>query len=162
MNTVYLALGSNLATPKQQLCDAVTALSQLPQTRLLASSSFYQNPAIGPGEQDDYINAVVKIETELAPLVLLEQTQQLENQHGRVRDIRWGARQLDVDIILYSDLSSQDPVLTLPHPRASERNFVMLPLYEIEPELVWPDGTPITQFTACHDDHNLSRIETSA
>lgn len=161
MSIVYLALGSNLANPQQQLEQALLGIANLPQTQLVAQSGFYQNPAIGPGEQDDYINAVVQIKTELVPLELLQQTQAIEEQHGRVRDIRWGARQLDIDIILFAQLCSDDPVLTLPHPRACERNFVMLPLFEIAPKLIWPNGKAIHTFAAAHDHQGLSRLETS-
>lgn len=161
MAITYIALGSNLSNPEQQLEHALKALKEMPQSRLLKQSSLYQNPAIGPGQQSDYLNAVAKLETELDPLVLLQALQAIENQQGRTREFRWGARTLDLDIIMYEQQIISTEALTLPHPRAIERNFVMFPLYEIAPDLVWPNGKAIKDFPACHDTRHLQRLETS-
>lgn len=159
MAIAYIALGSNQSNPEQQLLTALMALQQLPYSRLIKQSGFYQNPAIGPGQQADYLNAVIKLDTGLEPLALLQALQAIEDQQGRKRDIRWGARTLDLDIILYDQQAIKTEQLTLPHPRALERNFVMRPLYEIAPDLLWPNGECIKNFPACHNSQQLQRLE---
>ena len=159
MITAYIALGSNLNHPAQQLLKALQALQQLPDTQLLACSSWYQNPAIGPGKQPDYLNGVVKIETRLNPNDLLAELQNIELQQGRVRSERWGARPLDLDIVLYGDLVLDTEELTIPHPRMWERNFVLVPLAEIAPELRFADGSLIQQHVARIGSADLKRIQ---
>jgi 2-amino-4-hydroxy-6-hydroxymethyldihydropteridine diphosphokinase len=138
MNTQYtravLALGSNLGERNDTLTEAVADLVDRPEVRLLAVSPVVQTKAVGgPAGQPDFLNMVISVETSLAPLELLKHCQSVENKHHRVREVHWGPRTLDVDIIVYGDLESSDPVLTLPHPRAAERAFVLYPWSVIEP-----------------------------
>jgi 2-amino-4-hydroxy-6-hydroxymethyldihydropteridine diphosphokinase len=135
-----IALGSNLDDPVAQLRQAVAALRQLPRSVVTAVSPAYQNPAIGPGPQPDYVNAVVTLTTTVAPHDLLHALQRIEQQQGRRRDVRWGARTLDLDIVLYGDAIIDTPDLQVPHPRMLERSFVLWPLFDIAPELVLPNG----------------------
>lgn len=129
----FLSLGSNLGDRLNYLSQAVTTLTNTPKIKVLKVSSIYQTKPVGGPEQDDYLNAVVKIDTELSPQELLAVTQSIENNAGRVREVRWGPRTLDIDVLTYADLISADEKLTLPHPRISERAFVLVPFYEIEP-----------------------------
>ena len=132
--TAYVALGSNLDHPRQQVADALQELQDLPGSRLLAASSLYRSQPLGPAGQPDYINAVAALTTSLAPEALLDVLQSLENQHGRVRSgERWGPRTLDLDLLLYADRRIDTPRLQVPHPHMSERSFVLIPLAEIAP-----------------------------
>ncbi|WP_457964950.1 2-amino-4-hydroxy-6-hydroxymethyldihydropteridine diphosphokinase [Arthrobacter sp. D1-29] len=138
MSAVYskavLALGSNLGERNDTLSEAVADLVDPPEVRLLDVSPVVQTKAVGgPAGQPDFLNMVITVETSLSPLQLLEHCQAVENKHHRVREVRWGPRTLDVDIIVYGDLISGDPVLTLPHPRAATRAFVLYPWSLIEP-----------------------------
>jgi 2-amino-4-hydroxy-6-hydroxymethyldihydropteridine diphosphokinase len=131
---VVLALGSNLGERNDTLSEAVADLVDPPEVRLLAVSPVVQTKAVGgPAGQPDFLNMVITVETSLAPLELLAHCQAVENKHHRVREVHWGPRTLDVDVITYGDLRSNDPVLTLPHPRAAERAFVLYPWSLIEP-----------------------------
>ncbi|RDX35306.1 2-amino-4-hydroxy-6-hydroxymethyldihydropteridine diphosphokinase [Kangiella sp. HD9-110m-PIT-SAG06] len=141
----YIALGSNLDNPVQQVQQALLSIDQLSKTYLLAHSSLYQSAPMGPQDQPPYINAVAKIHTQLEPLELLDKLQAIENQQGRVRKQHWGARTIDLDIVLYDHTIMQTERLTLPHYGAKERDFVLLPLAEISPELVFPEGDSVSQ-----------------
>ena len=134
MATSFLSLGSNLGDRLDHLSKAVTALAKQPKIKVLKVSSVYQTKPVGGPEQDDYLNAVVKIQTELSAHELLAVTQSIENNEGRVREVRWGPRTLDIDVLTYDDLISADDKLTLPHPRISERAFVLVPFFEIDPQ----------------------------
>ncbi|MCI3932183.1 2-amino-4-hydroxy-6-hydroxymethyldihydropteridine diphosphokinase [Streptomyces sp. AN091965] len=131
-----LSLGANLGNRLETLQGAVDALEDTPGLRVKAVSPVYETEPWGvePGSQPSYFNAVVVVKTTLPPASLLERAQAVEEAFHRVRDERWGARTLDVDIVAYADVVSDDPVLTLPHPRAHERAFVLAPWYDVEPE----------------------------
>jgi 2-amino-4-hydroxy-6-hydroxymethyldihydropteridine diphosphokinase len=132
-----LALGSNLGERNDTLSGAVADLVDRPEVRLLAVSPVVQTKAVGgPEGQPDFLNMVISVETSLEPLELLRHCQAVENKHHRVREVHWGPRTLDVDIIVYGDLESSDPELTLPHPRAAERAFVLYPWSLIEPTAI--------------------------
>ncbi len=156
MALAYIGLGSNLGRniegqvkdSRAQLGQALDSLSSNPQITISKLSSFYQTPAIGPGNQPDYINAVALLETQLEPLELLDLLQSIENQQGRVRTVRWGARTLDLDILLYNELVEHSERLSLPHPRMHERGFVLAPLADIAPQLCLPNGENIVQLLA--------------
>lgn len=142
--SAFIGLGSNLSDPQQQILRAIKSISQLENCSLELSSSLYETPPMGPQDQPNYINAVVKINSTLKPYELLSTLQAIENQHGRTRDTgRWGARTLDLDILLYDRLISQDPDLTLPHPGLQSRAFVLYPLLEIDKDLNIPTLGPI-------------------
>lgn len=116
MTRVYIALGSNLANPLHQVQSALNALAELPQTKLIATSSLYRTPPLGPQDQPDYLNAVVALDTDLSAENLLDHTQKIELEHGRVRkDERWGPRTLDLDILLFGDEIINTERLTVPH-----------------------------------------------
>ena len=141
MTIAYIAIGSNLASPLEQVNAAVKALSEIPQSKILAVSSFYRTPPLGPQDQPDYINAAVALETSLAPEALLNHTQRIELQQGRVRKAeRWGPRTLDLDIMLFGNEVINTERLTVPHYDMKNRGFMLWPLFEIAPELVFPDG----------------------
>jgi 2-amino-4-hydroxy-6-hydroxymethyldihydropteridine diphosphokinase len=131
----YVGLGSNLQHPRLQVSEALEELALLPQSRLTVRSSLYRTQPLGPAGQADYINAVAAISTGLSAQALLEALQALENRHGRVRtDVRWGPRTLDLDLLLYGDAVIDTPGLQVPHPRMTERAFVLVPLAEIAPD----------------------------
>jgi 2-amino-4-hydroxy-6-hydroxymethyldihydropteridine diphosphokinase len=135
----YIGLGSNLNDPETQLSSATIALSKLPESELLACSSFYRSKPVGPQNQPDYINAVAKLDTELDAYVLLDLMQEIEKKQGRVRNTRrWGPRTLDLDLLLYGDESINEERLVVPHKEMHKRSFVLRPLYELEPHLEIP------------------------
>jgi len=143
MTLAYVGLGSNLANPRHQVEQALVELASIRNTRLLTQSPLYRSIAIGPGEQPDYINAVALLETQLAPLDLLDALQALEQAHRRERREHWGPRTLDLDILLLDDLVMNTERLKVPHPYLTQRNFVLYPLADITPALRLPDGTPL-------------------
>ena len=136
----YIGLGSNLENPRRQVELALTEISEIPQTRLLKSSRWYQSKAVGPGQQPDYVNGVALIETGLEPHQLLDQLQAIEEAHERVRKIRWGPRTLDLDLLLFGAECIDTPRLTIPHAYLTQRNFVLYPLADITEDLVLPSG----------------------
>lgn len=144
MARVFIGLGSNLENPVAQLEQAFAELAVLPQTRLRARSRLYSSRALGP-VQPDYVNAVAELETDLAPLALLDQLQALEQAHRRVRLEHWGPRTLDLDILLIDMQIIDSERLKVPHPFMTQRNFVIQPLRELAPELCLPTGESLSQ-----------------
>lgn len=138
MPQVFVGLGANLGDPPAALRRAITALGSLPQTTVLKTSSFYRSAAIGPAGQPDYCNAVVQLDTALAPEPLLDALQGIEHAAGRIRAERWGPRVLDLDLLLYGAVVHSSERLTLPHPELAFRDFVLVPLTEIAPEVQVP------------------------
>nr|WP_208091911.1 2-amino-4-hydroxy-6-hydroxymethyldihydropteridine diphosphokinase [Cronobacter turicensis] len=137
----FIALGSNLAEPLSQVNNALAALARIPHSRIVATSSFYRTPPLGPQDQPDYLNAAVALETTLAAEALLDNTQRIELEQGRVRKAeRWGPRTLDLDIMLFGDATINTERLTVPHYDMKNRAFMLLPLSEIAPALRFPDG----------------------
>ncbi|MCS3457373.1 2-amino-4-hydroxy-6-hydroxymethyldihydropteridine diphosphokinase [Aeromonas sp. BIGb0405] len=160
---VFVAIGSNLADPLGQARRAVVALAALPGSALQQASSFYSSRPMGPADQPDYVNAVVRLTTRLAPLALLDQLQRIELEQGRVRkDERWGPRSLDLDLLLYGAECLQSERLTVPHYGMKEREFVLLPLFEIAPALVLPCGTPLNDLVARCPRNDLAIIASAA
>ncbi len=145
MTRVYLALGSNLADPLHQVDAALAALDAIPYTVRSQTSSFYRTPPYGPPDQPDYLNAVVELATELEPEALLDHTQRIELEHGRVRKAeRWGPRTLDLDIMLFGDRTINTPRLTVPHYDMHHRAFMLVPLLEIAPQITLPNGQDLS------------------
>ena len=141
MTLAYIALGSNLASPLAQVQAAIYALGEIPHSRVVNVSSFYRTPPLGPQDQPDYLNAAVALETTLSPEALLDHTQRIELQQGRVRKAeRWGPRTLDLDIMLFGDALINSERLTVPHYDMRNRGFMLWPLFEIAPNLHFPDG----------------------
>ncbi|MEE2522009.1 2-amino-4-hydroxy-6-hydroxymethyldihydropteridine diphosphokinase [Pseudarthrobacter sp. J75] len=148
-----LALGSNLGERNDTLSSAVADLVDPPEVRLLAVSPVVQTKAVGgPPDQPDFLNMVVTVETSLTPMELLQHCQAVEHKHHRVRDVHWGPRTLDVDIIVYAGVTSDDPELTLPHPRAAVRAFVLYPWSLIEPSAIL-NGERISTLAARAEDY---------
>ncbi|WP_208949983.1 2-amino-4-hydroxy-6-hydroxymethyldihydropteridine diphosphokinase [Rahnella sp. ChDrAdgB13] len=141
MIRVYLALGSNLSRPLDQVNCALEALAHLPRTRFVAVSPFYRSKPLGPQDQPDYLNAVVSLDTLLPPEELLDCTQAIEQNQGRVRKAeRWGPRTLDLDMLCYGDRVIDTERLTVPHYHMKNREFMLYPLADLAPDLVFPDG----------------------
>lgn len=141
MTLAYIAIGSNLASPLEQVNAAVQALGEIPQSRLVQVSAFYRTPPLGPQDQPDYLNAAVVLETSLDAETLLDNTQRIELQQGRQRKAeRWGPRTLDLDIMLFGDEVINTERLTVPHYDMKNRGFMLWPLWEVAPELTFPNG----------------------
>ncbi len=145
-----ISIGSNLGNRLETLQGAIDALEDTPGVRVKAVSPVYETEPWGvePGSQPTYLNAVVILKTTLPPSALLERAHAVEEAFHRLRDERWGARTLDVDIVTYAEVVSDDPVLTLPHPRAHERAFVLAPWYDMAPEAQLPGRGPVADLLA--------------
>ncbi|NUK32004.1 2-amino-4-hydroxy-6-hydroxymethyldihydropteridine diphosphokinase [Parageobacillus sp. VR-IP] len=138
-NYAYIALGSNIGNRLYYLREAVKALDNHEQISVTATSSIYETEPVGYINQDKFLNMVVKITTALSPFALLEVTQKIEQKFGRKREIRWGPRTLDLDILLYNHENIETEQLIIPHPRMTERAFVMIPLLEINHDIHIPN-----------------------
>lgn len=149
--TAVLALGSNLGESRDTLSRAVAELADLPGVRLKAVSPVVRTRPVGGPEQPDYLNLVVSVETDLPPHELLAHCQSVENAHLRERTERWGPRTLDVDIITYGDTVLDDETLTLPHPRAHTRAFVLQPWAWMDPDATL-SGTSVAELAARAED----------
>lgn len=151
---VYLGLGSNLDDPIDHVSQARQAIAALPGCTEIAFSPLYRSQPVGPQDQPDYVNAVMRIATELDALELLRQLQSIENQHGRLRLVRWGARTLDLDILLYGQQQLDQPDLIVPHREVAKRAFVLYPLADVAPaDLVIPGlGTLSALLAECPAD----------
>lgn len=158
MVAAYIGLGSNLDDPEEQLRRAFTELAQIPCTRLICNSDLYRNPPMGGLDQPDYINAVARVETSLGPEQLLQQLQAIETAHGRTRAGRWGARTLDLDLLVYGSNIIDTPDLQLPHPGVHERAFVLYPLHEIAPDLEIPGRGQVTGLLENCSSDGLTKI----
>lgn len=159
MIRAYIALGSNLADPRRQVLSALQALETLPESRLVRCSSLYRTPPLGPQDQPDYVNAAVALDTNLSPETLLDHTQRIELAHGRERKAeRWGPRTLDLDIMLFGDLTLNTPRLIVPHYDMKNRAFMLIPLAEIAPDLVFPDGSPLSVLVSAFDASTLIKF----
>ncbi len=136
---IFISLGSNQGDRDLNLLRAVAEIGKLPETRITALSSFYDTEPVGFAEQENFLNAVLKIETSLTPQALLAELQRIESAvFRRKRTIRWGPRPIDLDILFYGDLVLDGEELTIPHPRLHERGFVLVPMAEIAPEFIHP------------------------
>src|SRR5690606_13063849 len=140
MNTAYISIGSNIGDRLHHLTEAVRALHSHERIEVAKVSSIYETAPVGYTDQDDFLNLAVSVETSLDPFELLTVCQQIENGLGRVRDIRWGPRTVDLDILLYNNDNIEAENLVVPHPRMGERAFVLVPLLEIAPTI----GHPVT------------------
>jgi len=144
MTIAYIGIGSNLSEPVKQVKSAINKLKQIAHCQVVSVSSIYLSKPMGPQDQDDYINAVLALETTLPALELLDALQAIENKAGRVRkENRWGARILDLDIILFGNEVINSERLIIPHYGMHLREFVLLPLVEISPELTLPSGKSV-------------------
>jgi 2-amino-4-hydroxy-6-hydroxymethyldihydropteridine diphosphokinase len=156
----YIGLGSNLAEPVVQIKSARIAIAAIPGVKELTFSGLYHSLPMGPKDQPDYVNAVMAIATGLLPMDLLRSLQAIENDQGRIRKgERWGARTLDLDILIYGDLIIDQPDLTVPHPGLAERSFVLYPLFEIAPLLLVPGKGAIADLISQCPLSGLKRLD---
>ncbi|MBI3771096.1 MAG: 2-amino-4-hydroxy-6-hydroxymethyldihydropteridine diphosphokinase [Gammaproteobacteria bacterium] len=153
----YIGLGSNLDNPERHLSQACVDLANIPATQLQQVSSLYRSVPLGP-PQPDYINAVAALITRLSPQDLLANLQAIEQRHGRVREQHWGPRTLDLDLLLYGDQVITTPDLTVPHTGLLERNFVLIPLFEIAPKLQLPDNQSLETLAVACPREGLERL----
>ncbi len=154
MSTAYIGLGSNLDNPAGQLQKALIAIGGWKHSSIDSLSKIYSSTAVGPGNQPDYLNAVLRIITHLSPSALLDELQIQESAQGRVRTEHWGARTLDLDILLFDNLQISTSNLKIPHPAMKQRNFVLYPLADIAKlEMVLPCGSDLgTLLKHCPQD----------
>ena len=156
----YVGLGSNLHGPARQLQAAIEMLGRLTRTRLIAQSSLYRSAPFGGIEQPDFMNATVSLLTQLSAQELLAELQQIEVRRGRDSDeVRWGPRVLDLDLLVYGGMTIADPDLIVPHPGIAERNFVLLPLQEIAPELIIPGLGRLASLPVNVQEPQIERLE---
>lgn len=161
LHHAYIALGSNLENPVAQLQQAAADLALLPDSKLVQVSPFYHSQPMGPQDQPDYVNAAAHLVTNLEPIQLLDALQAIELAHGRVRKQHWGARTLDLDILLIGQLELSTERLTVPHYGMKERAFVLLPLFDIAPDLTLPDGQTVRELAQHCDQSGLKRMTDS-
>ena len=146
MACAYLGLGSNMGDRHKELDFALEMLRNHSAIRLIKAAPILETDPVGYLEQPKFLNTVAEIETALAPALLLEALQQIENDAGRVRSVRWGPRTLDIDILLYDNLVLSEPNLIIPHPHLREREFVLVPLAHLAPNLpVPPDNRTVRE-----------------
>lgn len=157
MTTSAVALGSNLGDRRSHLASAVRSLGRMGER--IAVSSLYETAPVGGPAQDDYLNAVVLLQTARSARRLLDGLLQMERAAGRERRVRWGPRILDLDLILHGDETIEAPGLVVPHPRLAERRFVLEPLLEAWPDAALPDGTPLARLLEAVADQTVHRIE---
>ncbi|MBD1930676.1 MULTISPECIES: 2-amino-4-hydroxy-6-hydroxymethyldihydropteridine diphosphokinase [Cyanophyceae] len=153
-----IALGSNLGDSRAILTAALEILDETPGITVIARSSWYQTAPIGP-PQPNYLNGCALLDVKLTPQELLETLLRIEAQFGRIRKERWGARTLDLDILLFDDVILDTPTLEIPHPRMGERAFVLVPLAEIAPDWIEPvSGKAIAQLVQAVDCSGVRRL----
>ena len=144
-HNAYVALGSNLNDPLNNLLSALSRLNRSNSWQLVSYSSLYGSKPMGPQDQPDYVNAVCQLKTELSAYDLLQSLHDIEDEFGRKRIRHWGERTLDLDLLLFDNETHQKPDLTVPHPGIYERSFVLYPLAEIAPAIVLPNGKTVTE-----------------
>lgn len=145
---VYLGLGSNLGDKAENLAQAIRLLANHDKIKVTRKSSLYITAPWGKTDQDEFLNQVVEIDTKLTPLELLHVLQQIEIKLGRLRNEKWGPRVIDLDILLFGEETIALPELVIPHPHLYARLFVLIPLQEIAPQLLFPDGKGIGEVLA--------------
>jgi len=155
--TCYLGLGTNLGDRGANLTEALQHLGQVPAIEIVRTSSIYETAPVGPQDQPDFFNQVVQAKVSCSARRLLELVQGIEQEMGRVHTRRWGERIIDIDILLYGDETIDQPDLQIPHPRMVARQFVLVPLAEIAPDLVLPDGRRAADAAA--SDAQVRRVE---
>ena len=155
----YVGLGSNLQMPARQIEDALGLLAELPNSRLVSSSSLYRSAPLGGIEQPDFVNAVAAMLSTLNAADFLAHLQDIEQRQGRERaGTRWGPRVLDLDLLVYGNAVIDDPGITVPHPGIAERNFVLLPLGELAPDLYVPGLGRLAGIPVNKDEPRIERI----
>ena len=156
----YIGVGSNLGEPARQVAAAFDALARLPDTRLIARSPLYQSAPFGDVPQPDFVNAVTVLLTRLPPLALLAELKTLERAAGRRQGgVRWGPRELDLDLLVYSGETISVPELVVPHPGIASRNFVLLPLADLAPDLVIPGLGRVGSLPVDASEPRITRLD---
>lgn len=153
MNEAFISIGSNIGDRFQCLKDSIQALHSHDEVSVVSVSSIYETAPVGYIDQADFLNVVISVTTELDAHELLATCQRIEHELGRVRDVRWGPRTVDLDILLYNNDNIETESLIVPHPRMHERAFVLIPLLEIVPTAAHPvTGSQYSEEAAVHDD----------
>lgn len=159
-DSAFIALGSNLDSPIKQVSKALKALHQHEKISVQACSSLYESAPMGPQDQANYINAVCNITTALQPEELLDALQSIELAHKRTRtNKQWGPRTLDLDMLTYNNMRIQSDRLTVPHPGMPDREFVLVPLFEIAPDLIMHDGQTLSAWVGKCNFNGLERLD---
>ena len=159
MTLAYIGIGSNLDEPKSHVCLAFEDLAKIPGTTVVKRSSLYRSAPVGYADQPEFVNAVAQIETSLPASRLLAELKEIEARHGRHRSFKNAPRPLDLDILLYGELTMSLAHLTLPHPRMHERAFVLKPLMEISSEVVIPGVGSVKDLLEIIKDQKAERID---
>ena len=148
-----IGLGSNIGDREDYLKKAVQMLDKHAEVDVIKLSSLYETEPYGPVQQSHFLNLVIEIQTELSPLKLLSYTQSIEKALNRVREVHWGPRTIDLDILLYDNIKMKTEVLTIPHPELAKRLFVLVPLNEIDPDYIVPDlGKSVQELLNCFSE----------
>ena len=159
MSNIFIALGSNLENPKEQVKQGILSIKSIKGVRILCESYLYETPPVGILDQPNFINAVIKIDSDLSPYELLNKLLKIENLAGRIRIDKNGPRTLDLDILLFDNLILNDKNLIIPHPRMHERLFVLLPLKDIDENVVIPNQGSIKHIIEGIAPENINRIK---
>ena len=159
MNNIFIALGSNLENPKEQVKNGILSIKKINGIKILSESNLYETPPVGILDQPNFVNAVIKIHSDLNPYKLLDKLLKIENIAGRIRVGKNGPRILDLDILLFNDLILNGENLTIPHPRMHERLFVLMPLKDIDENIVIPNHGAIKHIINKLAPENINRIE---
>jgi len=158
MNNIFIALGSNLKNPKKQIENGILSIKKINDVKILKESHLYETPPVGILNQPNFVNAVVKISSSLNPQELLDELLNIENIAGRIRNKKNGPRILDLDILLFNDFILNKDNLTIPHPRMHERLFVLIPLKDIDRNIVIPNQGAIKDIINKLAPENINRI----
>ncbi len=158
MATAYLSLGSNLGDRKAMLEEALARLGGSGRLTVVKRSSVYETEPVGVTDQPWFYNLAAEVDTALSPEELLHLTKAVEQEMMRTREIRWGPRTIDIDIVLYEDVKLATDRLTIPHPEMTRRRFVLEPLHEIAPDLVLPDDRRVEQMLRDVRDQDVRRV----
>jgi 2-amino-4-hydroxy-6-hydroxymethyldihydropteridine diphosphokinase len=159
-NLAYIGVGSNIASPLENCQKSIALLAQRPEIKFISHSAFYETEPVGPQDQGWFVNAVVKVTTELPPLLLLDALLAIENEMGRIRKIKWGPRKIDLDILLYGTRAYKHDRLEIPHPEMIQRRFVLAPLAELTPDLLHPTANKTIEqlLSELHEDKKVVRL----
>ena len=158
MTVAYVGLGANIGAPRRQIEVAIEEIKKLPETRFISASSYYRSAPLGYADQPDFLNAVVEIDTGLAPEALLDQLQDIEKRHDRKRPFPNAPRTLDLDLLLFGNARIASARLTLPHPRMHQRAFVLLPLLELDAAISVPGKGPAKALLLACSSQQIERI----
>lgn len=158
ISSAILGLGSNLNHPVEQLNIALSTIRSHPEIKIESTSSFYLTAPEGIRNQPEFINAVCLINTTLSPDELLKFALNTEHEQGRIREIKWGPRIIDIDILMFDDVTCQTPDLSLPHPELLNRSFWLIPLAEITPHWILPNGQRVEDYARTWNTDSIRKM----